>query len=90
MLIKGGPFEKGPPFLFSFLMNLLPVCQKLLDTHIGQRVLNQLLHHLAGLAGVGRAEKEFHSGPTLQTKIGWQGISPYHPIFCPQAGGFKE
>jgi len=26
---------------------------------------------LAGLAGVGRAEKEFHSGPTLQTKIGW-------------------
>ena len=26
---------------------------------------------LTGLAGDGRAEKEFHSGPTLQTKIGW-------------------
>ena len=48
MLIKGGPFEKGPPFLFSFLRNLLPVCQKLLDANIGQRILNQLLHHRIG------------------------------------------
>jgi len=33
VLIKGGPFEKGPPFSFSFLMNLLPVCQKLLGAN---------------------------------------------------------